>query len=208
MKVGIVSESPADDAGLKILVEAILGRTVEPEPLKVRTRGWTAVLGKLPGFYKALHWNSDAEGIIAVIDSDDTTPHDDSHEASGFDHPRCRLCEIYRIIQDVQRNIAPRSHLPPLKFAIGLAVPAIEAWYRCGKDVHSTEARFKRELTQSLQATRRQLKLDTYGSVAPPSDVLIKHAREECTRLATQLNLLELHFPTGFGVLARSLRKW
>jgi hypothetical protein len=208
MKVGILSESDADEAGIRILAEAVLGFRFEIlEPIRLRSRGWASVLTNLPAFYKALHWRPDADGLIVVLDSDDTPIHSQAHEHAGSNIAGCRCCEMQRRLHDLRRFVTPRKQ-SPLKVAIGFAVPAIEAWYLCGVDVHSTEARFAREPSGSLYNLRRDLKREAYGSVAPPVAVMKARATEHCQRLAGSLSLLEQHFPSGFGILSRSLRQW
>jgi len=208
MKVGILSESDADEASIKILAEAVLGHPLEIiEPVRVRTRGWAAVITNLPSYYKALHWHPDADGLIAVLDSDETPTHDRSHEEAGFIHVDCRFCMIQRLAFKLGNEVAPRSQ-GALKTAFGLAVPAIEAWYQCGLDVHCTEPHFMRQPAIALTQIRRELKRKCYGAVSVPRPVLKTKAIEYSARLSGTLDLLERNFPNGFGALARSLRAW
>jgi hypothetical protein len=158
---------------------------------------------------KALHFHTDGNGLIVVVDSDDTPAHDQSHDDRGFSDPDCRCCELHRILANLRASLAPRpAGLSPLNCAIGIAVPAIEAWYLCDVDQHSTEARFRREEPQNLYRLRRELKQQVYGIVAPPIELSQRKAIEHCQRLAKSLELLERHFPAGFGTLARDLRRW
>jgi len=207
MKVGILSESTADEAAVRILAEAVLGRPLETVPIRFRTRGWTAVLSTLPTAFKTLHWQLDTDGLIVVLDSDDTPVHVAAHEADGFQDADCRYCRIHRLFMKLGTSITPRAQ-PPLKFAIGLAVPAIEAWYRCGLDVHCTEAHFAREATTRLASLRRELKRDCYGTFPAAQAVMKQKAIEHATRLAKDISAFERHFPNGFGTLAHSLRVW
>jgi hypothetical protein len=145
--------------------------------------------------------------LIVVVDSDETAAHDRSHEDAGYVHSDCRCCLLHSTIQGLQKQLPARAKAS-LKIAVGLAVPAIEAWYQCGIDVHSTEARFMREDPNTLYELRRELKRKTYGSVPAPGVTLRRKAVEECTRLAKDLDMFERLFPIGFGMLARSLRSW
>lgn len=208
MRVGILSESDADEAGIRILIEAVLGHRVELlAPIRLGNRGWTAVVADLPVFFKALHWRPDADGLVAVIDSDDTCIHTVEHEAAGFNDEQCRCCRLHRILAHTSNSVAPRQG-PALKIAIGLAVPAIEAWYQCGIDVHCTEARFAREPTANLRTLRRELKRESYGVFPAPQVLMKQKAVELAERLAQNITLLERLFPNGFGTLARYLRQW
>lgn len=207
MKVGILSESDVDEESIRILSEAVLQRTVEVlQPLRVRTRGWSGVFRDLPRTFKALHWRPDADGMIVVLDSDDTPAHDRAHEEAHFSNTECRACGLYRHINDLRNSLPVRN--PPLKLAIGLAVPAIEAWYLCGIDQHSTEGRFTREDSRSLYVLRRELKEKSYGTYPVPQSVAKQKAVEHCNRLVQSLDLLERQFPIGFGTLVRALKSW
>jgi hypothetical protein len=75
MKVSIFSESSADEAAILTLVKGILGKSLEliPGP-RVRSRGWTAVFSLLPVVLKHLHFQTDAEAVVLVIDSDCSHP--------------------------------------------------------------------------------------------------------------------------------------
>ncbi len=43
MKIAVVSESPADEAAIKILVDAIIGSESELFSLRTRPNGWTKI---------------------------------------------------------------------------------------------------------------------------------------------------------------------
>ncbi|HSZ54510.1 MAG TPA: hypothetical protein VK797_02535 [Tepidisphaeraceae bacterium] len=207
MKVGILSESSSDEAAIRILAEAVLGSTLEILPIRVRTRGCTALRATFSAAFKKLHWQPDADGMIVVIDSDDSPVHIAAHETTGFNDPDCRYCQMHRLVVELRSLVAPRPQAP-LNVSIGLAVPAIEAWYRCGLDIHSTEAHFSREAATRLVTLRRDLKRDAYGTFRAPQSVMTKKAIEHAERLARDIPLLERQFPGGFGPLARSLRQW
>ena len=211
MKVAILSESEADEAGIRILCEAILQSPIELlEPVRVRHRGWTGAFKNLPATFMALHWyHPDADGLIAVLDSDDTPTHNQTHEEAGWNDPDCHSCELHRVILNL-RNSLPARQPRPLKVAIGVAMPAIEAWYQCGIDPHSTEARFARERQDhpNLYHLRRELKTKSYGVFPASEDLARRKAIEHCRRLTESLDGLERLFPAGFGMLARDLRRW
>lgn len=53
----------------------------------------------------------------------------------------------------------------PLKIAIGLAVPAMEAWLRCGQDADISEATWAEGLqTHRYPCDKRVLKQRVYGT--------------------------------------------
>jgi hypothetical protein len=205
MKVSILSESEVDEAGIRILAEAVLGVALTViDPVRVRARGFPAAMKRIPSTYKSLHWNSDADGLIIVVDSDESPIHEPSHESSGFNDPDCRWCQIGRTISEIQSQISQRPN-GPLRVAIGLAVPAIEAWYLCGRDIHCTEGHFSREPSNALYEIRRDLKRKAYGAHPAPHELMKQKAMEECNRVAKILPLWSRTFP---GVSAFSPRRF
>src|SRR5258708_1171971 len=90
MRVAILSESSADDAGIRILVEAVLGCKTEAVMPELRSRGWPAVRNVLPAVIKTLHFQARADGLIVVVDSN----HSSLEEAS----PKNRLHALQTIV--------------------------------------------------------------------------------------------------------------
>ena len=69
MKIAYFAESPADEAALKILTEAILGRQTEPViHAGLRHRGWPAVRTVLRSVLLELHYHTAAEGFVFIVD--------------------------------------------------------------------------------------------------------------------------------------------
>ena len=82
MKVSVLSESSADEAAIRILVDGILGTETEPiPPPRLRTRGWPSVLKDVPTVVRHLHYRTDADAFVLVVDSDDSPLHDPSPTA-------------------------------------------------------------------------------------------------------------------------------
>jgi len=71
MIVAILSESPADEAALRVLVDGILKQKTFPAvpPFRILARGWEAVLQRVPSFVKHLHFQTDAVGFLITLDS-------------------------------------------------------------------------------------------------------------------------------------------
>ena len=136
MKVAVVSESPADEAAIRILANEILGELTVPVTLvRVRPRGWTEVVRLLPTIVRQLHYHSDADGLIVVVDSDRSPVHMPDHDQPESEPKnKCRLCSLRYLVQKIRNDLTPVTGRGPLKIGLGLAVPAIEAWYRCGMD--------------------------------------------------------------------------
>lgn len=209
MKVGFLSESPADEAAVRILVEAILEERVQLVQPSLRARGWPHVLQVLPDLLRHLQFQTEADALIVVVDSDDTTLHDGNHEDPNQYHPFCRICQLELAV----RRTVKRWKLPDgragIRVAIGMAVPAVEAWYLCGRDPEVGEGGWRVCAERGrCPYNRRELKWRTYGTHRPPLLLETRRAEEECRRLAKELRELENAFPLGFGNLAREVRQW
>lgn len=131
MRVAVLCESPSDEVAVRILVDAILGRPTEPAslpPLRARAGGWGEIGRFLPAVIRGLHYNSDAEALVIIADSDDSPVHQQIHEDVGGENKDCRLCQLRRKVAEIRID-KPRPYpdLGAIKLAIGLAVPAIEA---------------------------------------------------------------------------------
>lgn len=141
MKVAVLSESSADEAAVRLLVEAVLGvQTTSPEPLTLRSRGWPAVRDVLPTVIRHLHFQTDVEGLVVVADSDRSVIHTVQHDMTEDGQPGCRVCELRNVHQFTRHRMAERVGRAPLKVAIGVAVPAVEGWYARGVVPHVNEA--------------------------------------------------------------------
>jgi hypothetical protein len=210
MKVSIFSESPADEAAILNLVDAAFGKPVELVPgLRVRSRGWAAVFSLLPAVLKHLHFQTDAEAVVLVIDSDFEPVHLLAHDDPGGEDKDCRLCELRRVVGHVQGALRPVPNRNSLKVAIGMAVPAIEAWYLFGKDPHVSEAAWIMGLqTRKFPYTKQQLKRSIYGTDRPSIELETACAIRESQRVSQSLDEFEAYFPNGFGPLARAVRSW
>jgi hypothetical protein len=209
MKVVVLSESSADEAAIRILVNGILGKETEDVPsLPLRSRGWPYVHRVLPTIIKFLHYQTDAEALVVIADSDDSPIHKSAHDQAGDEESRCRLCQLRNVFKETKLSSIPGRK--ELKSAVGLAVPAIEAWYLCGKDQHVNEATWARKLQQGerITYTRNALKRSAYGTERPTIDIMTRHAIEEATRLVTDLSEIERLFPDGFGSFIDAVRNW
>jgi len=200
MKVAYFAESPADQAALTILTEAILGLKTESAIHDgLRHRGWNAVVNVLPVVLRQLHYHRDAEGLVLVLDSDGSQPHEVEHESTTA--ANCRLCKLHRIAQETLTRVSPRTHLPPLKLAFGLAVPTIEAWLLCGVDPHVTEAAWANGLKERrgrMPYSKGDLKRQLYGFSHPSLSLETEVMKRAAERLSQDLTLIESLFPAGF----------
>ena len=89
---------------------------------------------------------------------------------------------------------------------IGVAVPAIEAWYLCGRDPAVSEARWVEAQAHGRQPySRAELKWRVYGTDRPSLPLEIECALREVNRHRADLRRLEYDCP-GVAALLRDLR--
>lgn len=123
MKVAVLSESPADVAAIRILIDGLLGRpaqSIEP-PQQSRTCGWSDVLRVVPEVLKHIHYRTDTHAFAVVIDTDNSSIHQPTHEESAGDvkNAVCANCAEWlskpKGNSDLSRDVHPfRSPLARL----------------------------------------------------------------------------------------------
>ncbi len=208
MKLAILSESPADEAALRTLAAAVLGGEVSFLHPGLRARGWPSVLQVLPAVIRHLHFNTDADGLVVVVDADDSVVHTAEHDKPEHFHPQCRLCRLRATFRQTVKKLPTAAGRGRLLRGVGVAVPAVEAWYLCGRDETVTEAAWvagQRE--RRLPYTRAELKQRVYGTDRPSLAFETECALHEVARHARDTRRLEFDFP-GFAALAGELRGW
>ena len=207
MKLAILSESPADEAALHILVGYVLGGPFTTVQSALRARGWPSVEQVLPPIIRHLHFNTDADGLVVVVDSDDSPVHTPNHEAPGYYHPYCRVCRLRAVFRRTLKNLPPAHGRDRVLRAVGICVPALEAWLLCGRDTSVTEqAWLEGQAANRPPYTRRELKWKVYGTERPSLQHEMKRMVQEVSRHHGDVRRLENDFPNGFGALARDLR--
>ncbi len=211
MNVAILSESPADDAALRILVASLLEIDVnELGQLRFGGGGWSIVEGTLAPVIKHVHYGPDASHLVVLADSDDSPPHRKEHHTNEAASEGCRVCLLHRLASRTVANLRAMPGKARIKVAIAVAMPAIEAWYRCGRASAISEQVFADELRKKGQVRFRRLKLkkEVYGAERPSLALETVKATEEAQRLAKDLTQLERLFPGGFGTFADEVRCW
>ena len=209
MKVAVFSESAADEAVYRVLVEALLGEATEAAGFPVAARGWPSVRDDLCRVIPALHYGIEAEGLVIVADSNHSPLHEPEHDKIAGGYPKCRLCELRGEVAKARSRLNPVAGRAVLKIAVGLAVPAMEAWLRCKRGSNVSEVAWGRGFAEKkFPYTKNGLKRDVYGTDRPSLVLETERGTEEARRLAGQMELLEAKFPIGFGSLARDVRGW
>ena len=164
MKVFILSESPADEAAIRILIDCVLGRQTEFVDSPLRPRGWPSVLHALPKVINHLYYQTDAEAFVMVVDSDNTPAHQQAHDQPDGANEKCRLCQLRKAAAQIRQQIRDVPGRATIKTAFGLAVPAIEAWFRCGVDPQINEAGLIQKLGAPIREIKNRLKMVTAQS--------------------------------------------
>ncbi|MCZ6792194.1 MAG: hypothetical protein O7J95_01115 [Planctomycetota bacterium] len=215
MKLGILAESPADEAAVRLLVEAVLKTPTDPVPAhpRLRHRGWPAVRLVLPAALKFLHYRTEAYGLIVVVDSNHAPVFEEGEvtDASGT-RTVAADCRSRLLVNDAARilpQLGTRLHGQRIRLAVGLCIPTIEAWLLCGRAPGVNEAAWLNGLRNRKDPyTRRDLKTRLYDSDRPPLALETQVMKEEARRVGCDIGALEQSFPYGFGSLAKELRSW
>jgi len=212
MKLAVFSESEADEAAIRILVDGLLGTTTErPAMPPRRSRGVEAVFSTLRSVIAHLHYRTEADALVVVVDSD-RTPLPAEELSSSAEHRRqCRLYRLKELIAETQAQLSEVPGRDPLKIAAGLAVPQVEAWYLVGRDPHVSEATWATGLVSGRPPyTGGSLKQGVYGTDSPSFEVELARATEEASRIVADetLGSLKARFPAGFGALADAVQGW
>jgi hypothetical protein len=206
MKVALLSESPADEAVLRVLVEAILGQAPKVTPAGFRARGWPNVIQVLPSVIRHLHFNTDVDALIVTCDSDDSPVHTAAHDAPQYYHPRCRMCQLRAVFRQTNKRLPAAHGRARVLRVVGVAVPALEAWLLCGRDNAVSEAAWLAgQESGRAPYTRAELKWRVYQTDRPSLPHEIACALREVERHRRDLRRLEYDFP-GFAALKRDLK--
>jgi hypothetical protein len=205
MKVALLSESPADEAALRVLVEAALRTRPEFVSPGFRARGWPNVAQVLPAVIRHLHFNTATDVLAVVVDSDDSPVHTREHDRPGYFHPHCRMCQLRGVFRHAAKRLPPARGRTHVIRGVGIAVPAIEGWYLCGRDPGVTEAAWiAGQASGRPPYTRAELKWRVYGTDRPSLFHETRCALREVERHRRDPRRLENDFP-GFAALAHDL---
>lgn len=201
MRVAILSESTADEAALRIVVDAVLGIKTIPVATSLQSRGWHAVRNTLPAISKTLQYKTEADALIVVVDS--------NHTFLSGDEPKNRLREFQDLVRRCREQLRPVPGRVPLKIAVGVAAPAIEAWWLCKSNLQISEAAWEKGLVDKRDPySKVELKKQLYGQEYSSLEWMTKKMTEAARSLENDVTVLERAFPHGFGGLAKELRSW
>jgi hypothetical protein len=175
----------------------------------IKGRGRSNIFLSIGPVYKGLHFNSDAEALVVVVDKDHDPVHSVAHDPPGNPDPACPLCKLRGSLASARRGLRPRPSGPGLKVALGVAVPAIEAWYLCGRSSDVGEAAWATSVQAGKFAhLKNHFKQQVYGQDRVALVEAMERAKEEAKRVAHDIAKLEASFQQGFGALAADIRAW
>jgi hypothetical protein len=207
MKIAFLSESPADEAVLRVLVEGALKEPPTVASAGYRARGWPNVLQVLPAVIRHLHFNTDVDTLVVTGDSDDSPVHTAAHDAPQYYHPHCRMCQLRAVFRQTSKRFPTAHGRLRVRRVVGVAVPALEAWLLCGVEDSVNEAAWTEGQARGIRPyTRAELKLKVYRTERPSLPHEIACAVREAERHRRDLRRLEYDFP-GFAALLRDLRE-
>ena len=211
MKVAILSESPADEAAVRILLEGILGEPIEtPNSPPLRSRGYTSLVTVLPTILKHLHYRSPANALVVVADSDNSPVHRSDHQPGKTPDSKCRTCRLISLIEQTQQNLRPSRTHPVIWTAVAVPTPSIEAWYLFEKDPDCSESRWLQKQHEGVNAREEILRLKrrAYGTERPGLSHEVQRATEHAHNLVARLDSLAGYFPNSFGLLQKTVQQW
>lgn len=211
MRVAVFSESPSDEAALRVLLAAIIGIPLEPIDLNLRSRGWPAVRHELPAVLRELWINQRADGLVVSVDTDWSPVHEPSH-TSGLESP-CRQCVLQQQTDETIAELSARYPMSTMLAAVASASPAVEAWLLHGRPQASDETGWKAFLLTNPSRTDVKLRVSNlkrlvYGASKPGEKMAICKAAEEAGRIRDDLTGLSAAFPGGFGQMATKVSRW
>jgi hypothetical protein len=217
MKIAILSESPADEAAVRILVEAIVGEPVSlAEVRNRRPPGYSGVLKALGVVFRSLYFTPDADGLYAdglvvVVDANGSEIHTQGHDTGSVMCGDCRVCALRELVREERRRLPIVAGRPRLRCAIGLAVPAVEAWLLSAREPGLAEEVWnaaRREQPPREPRKRARLKELAYGTTRPTLELATARMTEYAREISKDLPRLRGAFPGGFGAFAAEIESW
>ncbi len=198
--VAILSESPADEACIAIIAEAVIGAPIVPfqPPLHRRPNGWPSVLNLLPVLTWYLYHRTNAEGLIVVVDADDTSVHPD-----GKDN---RRNQIRHCLEGIVRKFDSSRAFPT---AVGVAAPALEAWLLAQRHPKINERPWHAlTVPGNGRPLRQQYKRMLYHTHSPSLQLSTRRMVAAAHQMTPHLDSIAKRFPYGLKSLISDLREW
>src|SRR5262245_3483704 len=122
MKIAVFSESPENEEAIRIIVECLFGKTTEAARLpNLQARGWPGVKGSITAVLRELHYSTDAEALVIVVDSDDSPVHHNNHDQPDGADLKCRLCYLRNEVGRIQSQLKPKAGHAHMKGCDGVS---------------------------------------------------------------------------------------
>lgn len=211
LRVVVVAESPTDEAVVLEIIAAVRGAPVDPVVAsRTLTRGWPAVLARLPNAVRRAHFDPTVDALVTLADADRSPVHDPAAHTPDRPVVGCRWCELWAVAAGELARCAPTpGRTAPLNVAVGTPAPALEAWLLAGVRADASEAAWAVALREGrAQATPGFLKVDAYGARVVATDFMVQQARTLIRAVLSRGGLLDTAFPGGYGALASGIRAW
>lgn len=211
VRVVVVAESPTDEAVVIEIVATVRGAPADAVAAsRTLTRGWPAVLNRLPDAVRRAHFDPTVDALVALADADRSPVHDPTTHAPERPVAGCRLCEMRAVVVRELAACAPApGRAAPLKVAVGTPVPTLEAWLLAGVRPDVTEAAWAVARREGrAQATPGALKLAAYGGRNVVTGIMRPRARTLIREALERGDLLATTFPGGYAPLEDAIRAW
>jgi hypothetical protein len=201
MKVAIFSESAHDEEALRVILDGVLQIKTEAEAHNLESNGWHNVIKRLPTAIRKLHYQTETAGLLVVVDAD--------RSSLKMGEAGNRREVLKTIVKATLASLGPVAQKPALKVAIGVAMPALEAWLLSPDDVTLCEANWERALSSEIDTDiGKRLKRQLFGVERPDSFVRRDLVLKAAHRCIPHLSVLRDRFPNGFGKMVEDILAW
>lgn len=198
IELAILSESPADEAGLLAFAAALIGQPCSAsEQLVFRARGWPAIVRQLEPVVAGLACWAQPTALLVVADGNGSTLEEAASE--------CRMRQLREAATRAEKRFLQAGRRVPV--LVGVAYPTIEAWWLAAQDSGLGEAGWdNRGRPGGATYTKPDLKRALYGSEFASLPAMLAAQAAAGTRAAAHADALARRFPLGLAPLVTGLR--
>jgi hypothetical protein len=201
MKLGILAESPNDEAAIRSICESILQCPIEIIPRTSRSGGITTLTAALPVVIREFQFSSDALGLIVLADS--------NHTSLIPDSPKNRREQLLSTAERTLRGFSQGTGRARLRVTVAIAAPAIEAWLLSPRRDDINEAAWEKGIASNdYPYSKQQLKVWLHGAERGEAGPRLQTILTAAAKAATQITKLRAQFPNGFGKFHDDLLSW
>ena len=213
MRVAVICESSVDEEIIRALIDAILGDSTSRVLPRYQVKGWPHVITDLPNLLPGILLDPTIDALSIIADSNGSAPPGSGRESPESKPSKAdRMRRLVETVEGILKVESGRASVRPLRIAIGIAVPAIEAWCLPDDETVSESSWLSFLETNpepfAVSARTRELKRRVYGKVHGNVETRTPQAIKLAARIAKRVDTLERKFPGGFGPFARAIRAW